>query len=219
MRCINLLISGLLASVTVAAHAGYVSNFDTGLDGWSGSGGLPAITWQSSGGIGNTGFIQSIDMAGGQMAVVSPSLGNQVSTYGGTLSFGYNVFKLLSGNVYVGDPLFGTVTLSSGSLFVTADLIAPASSNIAGSGWHTTSLGLDDALWSGNATLSTVLANVTGVSIITEYDQSQRYPDEVVGIDSFALAAAPRGVPEPATLALLLTGSVGAFAIRRRRRV
>jgi len=207
-----------LMALAAAAHASPTFNFNTGAQGvTAGTGGV--VQWRSSGGIGNTGYIDVTDYTPGETYLIAPVSGNLSSLLGGTLSFSYNSTGQRRTNAYVPYDAFGTVRIYSGASFVEADLIAPIVSDIMGTGWHTTSAySLLDSAWTGSGLLSSILANVTMVTIVSEYNNTVVWPDEIIGFDNIAFAPSATTVPEPASGALLIAGLLGAGLVARRKR-
>ncbi|HEY0957302.1 MAG TPA: laminin B domain-containing protein [Roseateles sp.] len=197
------LLPALLITLPLAASA---AGFDSGAEGWTLTGdGIQ--TWQPSGGNGG-GWLQLEDTNGDTDILLSaPSawLGNWSAYLGGTLSF--DARRVDDASIdWAG---FGEIRISGPGGSVLLD-IAP-SGLPADNSWARYSVTLSSAAGWGDATLlSSVLANVTSLTINGEFHAG---PGEVVGIDNIQVTA----VPEPAGAALLL-GGLGLLAALRRKR-
>ena len=204
----------LLAATATLAQASVAYTFDTGAQGFTAASGS-VLAWSSQGGVGNSGYIYIADYTPGETYTIAPSSGNLASLFGGMLSFDYNVLGHRVNNVYQAYDRFGTITIFSGPSFVTADVIDPIASDLSGTGWHSANYRLTEAFWSGNASLASILADVTAIHVVTEYNTTINWPDEVVGLDNFALSAE---VPEPMSLSLALVALAGLGLSSRRRK-
>ena len=197
------LLPALLITLPLAASAG---GFDNGAEGWTLTGdGIQ--TWQPSGGNGG-GWLQLEDTNGGTDILLSAPpawLGNWSAYLGGTLSF--DARRVNDASIdWAG---FGEIRISGPGGSVLLD-IAPGGLPVDNS-WTRYSVTLSSAAgWGDTALLSSVLANVTSLTINGEFHTG---PGEVVGIDNIQVAA----VPEPAGAALLL-GGLGLLAALRRKR-
>ena len=204
----------LLAATATLAQASVAYTFDTGAQGFTAASGS-VLAWSSQGGVGNSGYIYIADYTPGETYTIAPSSGNLASLFGGMLSFDYNVLGHRVNNVYQAYDRFGTITIFSGPSFVTADVIDAIASDLSGTGWHSANYRLTEAFWSGNASLASILADVTAIHVVTEYNTTINWPDEVVGLDNFALSAE---VPEPMSLSLALVALAGLGLSSRRRK-
>ncbi len=204
----------LLAATASLAQASVAYTFDTGAQGFTAASGS-VLAWSSQGGVGNSGYIYIADYTPGETYTIAPSSGNLASLFGGMLSFDYNVLGHRVNNVYQAYDRFGTITIFSGPSFVTADVIDPIASDLSGTGWHSANYRLTEAFWSGNASLASILDDVTAIHMVTEYNTTINWPDEVVGLDNFALSAE---VPEPMSLSLALVALAGLGLSSRRRK-
>ena len=204
----------LLAATATLAQASVAYTFDTGAQGFTAASGS-VLAWSSQGGVGNSGYIYIADYTPGETYTMAPSSGNLASLFGGMLSFDYNVLGHRVNNVYQAYDRFGTITIFSGPSFVTADVIDPIASDLSGTGWHSANYRLTEAFWSGNASLASILDDVTAIHMVTEYNTTINWPDEVVGLDNFALSAE---VPEPMSLSLALVALAGLGLSSRRRK-
>ena len=204
----------LLAATATLAQASVAYTFDTGAQGFTAASGS-VLAWSSQGGVGNSGYIYIADYTPGETYTIAPSSGNLASLFGGMLSFDYNVLGHRVNNVYQAYDRFGTITIFSGPSFVTADVIDPIASDLSGTGWHSANYRLTEAFWSGNASLASILDDVTAIQMVTEYNTTINWPDEVVGLDNFALSAE---VPEPMSLSLALVALAGLGLSSRRRK-
>lgn len=213
----NMTAAFFLMAAASLAQADVVYNFNSGAQGFAASSGS-VLAWQSTGGVGNTGYVTVADYTPGESYTIAPVAADLSSLLGGLFSFDYNALSHRVGNAYDAYDRFGTITIFSGASFVTADVISAITSDITGTGWHHMAYGLTDALWSGNSSLSSVLTNVTGINIVTEYNNTTRWPDEVIGFDNFSLTAAANAVPEPMSLSLVLTALAGLGLTSRLRR-
>jgi hypothetical protein len=198
----SLLLASLIALPLAASAAS--ANFNTGDQGWTTTNGGTQV-WVASGGNGG-GWLQVSDASSDDFLLNAPSawLGNWSAYAGGTLSFDA---KNINNDTpdWAG---FGEVTLTSGSTSVTLDIVTAAAPP-ADNQWHRYSIALSpSAGWSSS--LSTVLANVTSLTIKGEFHNGV---SEVVGFDNIQVTA----VPEPASAALLLAG-LGLLAGWRRKR-
>lgn len=200
------LLAAILIALPLAAAA---AGFDTGDEGWTTpvapQGGTQ--TWQATGG--NTGgWLQVADTDGNtDILLTAPSawLGDWSAYLGGTLSF--DARNVNGASTDWGG--FGEVRITGAAGSVMLD-IAPAGLPAVGGGWASYSVSLAPAAgWSG-ASLASVLANVTSLTINGEFHAG---PGEVVGFDNIQVSA----VPEPASAALLL-GGLALLAGRRRTR-
>jgi hypothetical protein len=174
------------------------SGFDAGLEGWTAFG--IAIAWQPAGG-NPGGLIRGVDLAG-ESYLIAPAafLGDLSSFDGGWIAFDQIAIDLDGFPISGGG---GEVTLFSGALSATADLLTPSLT------WVTGSVALTAAAWNvDQATWSSILSNVTQIRVVID----STFGVGTDGFDNFTIAT-----PEPAT-ALLLACGIGAIALQRRRR-
>jgi hypothetical protein len=201
-RCILSFPTAVLVSVCALSsylHAGVISTFDSGFDGWTFTSG---VSWQSSGG--NLGgylrFVDSGPADGGQIIAPSSFLGEWTGFENGTLSFDFAVFETqaptFTRSVQISGP--GGVAIWTGPNFGGVVDWTPVTAAILESEWDVSS-----GDWNN------LLANVTELRVFMR-DSSNAI--ELTGIDNVRLSA----VPEPSSSALLLIGA-SLFAIRRCR--
>jgi hypothetical protein len=201
----SLLLASLIALPLAATAANLSSGFNGGDEGWTTPVG-GTQTWQAAGG--NTGgWVQVLDTDNDtniELAAPAAWLGNWSAFLGGTLSF--DAKNANGAPITYGG--FGEVRITgAGGTVLMLDL-APANEP-TGDQWHHYSASLTPAAGWGPS-LSSVLANVTSVTITGEF---QAGPGEAVGFDNIRVTA----VPEPASLVLML-GGLGLVAVWRRPR-
>jgi hypothetical protein len=201
----SLLLASLIALPLAASAAS--AGFNTGDEGWTTPVG-GTQTWMPTGGNGG-GWLQVEDLDGNtDIHLTAPSawLGDWSAYLGGTLSFDAKNVNGISTDW----PGFGEITLNSAAGSVVLD-IAAAGQPTADGLWHRYSVSLTPAAgWTGSASLASVLANVTGLTINGELHAG---PGEIVGFDNIQVTA----VPEPASGALLLGGLALLAGWRRKR--
>ena len=202
----TLALAGLIAFAT-SANAQLASTFDSGLDGWTGAGG--SVTFVAVGGSPG-GFLQQTDTANSYMLVAAPAalLGNLSAYVNGTLSFDAKNLSNSASDLNSPGPWFGTVKITGAASSVSGTLAGTSAGNPQPDGlWHTYSATLNTATWGGS--LDAVLANVTGISVQLEFNNTI---SETAGFDNFRVTA----VPEPSMAAFLALGiSVLAFVRKR----
>lgn len=197
----------LIATCAGLPLAASAASFDASAEGWTTPvGGVQ--TWMATGGNGG-GWLQVEDIDGNtDILLTAPSawLGNWSAYVGGTLSFDAKNVNGISTDW----PGFGEVIINGPAGSVQLDIV-PAGLPPTDSQWHHYSVALTPAAgWSNAASLASVLANVTSLTINGEFHAG---PGEVVGLDNIQVTA----VPEPASAALLLAGA-GLLACLRRKR-
>lgn len=201
-RLLRTLLTTTCLALPLAAGA---AGFDTGTEGWTAVDG-GALTWMATGGSPG-GWLRVTDTTDQDFLLKAPAawLGNWSAYLGGTLSF-----DALNANGESPDwAPFGEVVITGAAGSVALDIVAPNNPPADGQ-WHRYSVLLTpSAGWSG-ASLTSVLANVTDVTIKAEFHAGVT---EVVGLDNIQVSA----VPEPASAALLL-GGLGLLAGLRRKR-
>lgn len=201
-------ISGLIM-LSSSAYAQISSNFNTDLEGWTGTGG--SVAYVATGGNGG-GFLSQTDTEGGYMTVFAPSAfsGNLSAYFGGSLSFDAKNINNTAADLLAPGPWFGTVTISGVSGTSKAFLSGMGAGSPAPNGqWRNYAAPLSAAAWTGD--LASVLSNVTGISVQLEFNEQII---EVAGFDNFAIS----NVPEPGTLPLLAVGGLSLLWLSRRRR-
>lgn len=201
----------LLAGLAQARATVITSEFTSGSEGWTASGGN--ILTPVSGG-NPDGYLRVTDSGSSVMTVFAPGafLGDLSVANGGTIGFDAQLFR----STGVLQPQFGTVSISNGSTTATLDL---ATGGPFASIWTTYTATLDAASWGlSSAAWSALLANVTSISLVLESTFGQ---GEIVGMDNFFISYEQSNVvPEPNTLVLSMIGVWGVAGlgyIRRRR--
>ncbi len=181
------LIVAICLFTATTVNADILSMFDTGLEGWTATGG--ALSHVNSGG-NPGGFLSLADNANNYMTVYAPAnlLGDMSQFLGGTLSFDARNLNGSAANLNT-TPLFGTVTIEGPG--------GTASRVLGGTGqpppdglWHTYSAPLDPALWLGN--LAGALSGVAQLRVVLESNNSQ--PAESNGFDNFRVTTPSKEV-------------------------
>jgi hypothetical protein len=184
-------------------------DFDSSVQGWTVEDG-GALTHVASGGAPG-GYLQFTDISSADMLAVLQAGGADWSAFlGGTLRFDARILS----NHLPDWPGFGEVRLSGPGGSVLADVV-PAGLPLPNGQWQRFSVPLTVAVFGDS--LASVLANVSRLSIKTEYaisDPGLPSSFESLGLDNVAISA----VPEAPTWALLLAGGLLLPALKRRRR-
>ncbi len=199
------------AALSHAANADVISTFDSGLAGWSGDAPSFQNTWGATGGNpgGYADFLDQ-DTGTGRWNAPAAFLGN-LSALNGTGSLQWD--SIVFNESFAPSVLPFEVTISG------PGGAATFTSSVNQSVWYTwvtTTAPLNQSLWSvSSGTWSTLLANVTNVSVLAERvanggTSSPTNPGDHCGIDNFTLV-----VPAPGTLG---AGFVLIMAAGRRRR-
>ncbi|GAB1391000.1 MAG: hypothetical protein AMXMBFR78_14510 [Rubrivivax sp.] len=214
------LAQGLLAlsslwACSLPAHAAVAIDehwtFDDDAQGWTVAGSA-TLAHQSDGGAGHGGYLLLTDTNGSDefsLELPAGAGGDWSRFVGGSFSFDA---RNVSGHVPDWGA-FGAVQIrTAGGGSLTADLI-PLGQPPADGQWHRYTIKLDEASFGGG--LRSVLADVQGLSLMTEFHQTFGSDFESLAIDNIRVSA----VPEPAATALW---GLGLFALaarwRRRRR-
>jgi hypothetical protein len=200
------LVASLLALGASTGHAQIISNFDSGLAGWTGAGG--SVTHVASGGNGG-GFLSQTDTLNTWMSVSAPAafLGNLSAYLGGVLSFDGKNLSNSASNLQSG-PWFGNVVITGSAGTATRDVAGTGVGlPLANGQWQSFSAALTPALWTGN--LAAALANTMAITLTLEFNNAIV---ETAGLDNFQLSP----VPEPASAALLAAGAL--LVLRRAQR-
>jgi len=208
----------LMGTAAPGFAAPVVSTFDASNDGWNISGSdVGVYTWESAGG-NPDGYIRydvTQDGAGGWISAPSQFLGNWSNLDGvGTLSYDHQIFNL-------GAAVF---LVNVGAIIVGADgssaqQIITLDPPVVGS-WETFSMSILEADWvitTGN--WSSLLANVSSLSLKIEAVGNNDQPGDIDGIDNVFLSDTPlSAVPVPATVWLFGSGLLGLVGMARRKK-
>ncbi len=202
-----LLLATLALSATARADIG--SSFDSGLEGWTGTGGT--VSFAASGGAPG-GHLQQLDTASTWMSVIAPASfhGDLTAYLGGTVSFDARNANGTAPNL-ASAPWFGKVTVSGPGGTATRQLAGLGSGQppVDGS-WQSYAATLDAGGWIGN--LAGAMANVTTMSVSLEFNDDIV---ELAGFDNFRVSA----VPEPSAALLASLGLAGLGLGRSARRL
>jgi hypothetical protein len=219
----------LLAVVAASPAFSAAFTFNSDNQGWNGANLLefPSLGAETGAGVGtfSAGFQPSGGDAGGHITLVDPDdgvfyfnapasvLGNQVTTYGTTLSYEIR----LDGNDYHGQPdvvLIGngmTLVASTGVDGMPAGIWNAASISLTpAAGWHIASFGGAEPT---PEQFQGVLADLTALRIRGEYVAGGAGV-ETARLDNVSFAA----VPEPSSYAIVGAGLAALFALARRGR-
>lgn len=173
---------GLAPLVEAAPPTQTRFDFDTDAQGWTAQAGGDLV-WRNSRRP-HGGFLRISDVSSDDFVVVAPAslLGDWSRYLDGTLSF----FARNANGDAPDWPLFGQITLSSGSSALTLD-IAPDNEPQADHRWRRYQTTLSTAVW-GTA-LPALLGDITEVRIKLEFHNGV---SEVVDFDRLRLRRAPR---------------------------
>lgn len=178
-----------------AMAASITSNFDAGLDGWTGLAGQTTVSHEATGGQ-SGGYMRALDIQAGQgqtSFVIAPSsyLGNLSGFIGGTLSVAA-LEDTTNGNPINAN--FGTIHISGGGDTAVARLLRPLSARV----WRDFSVDLTASNWTTSSlSFAAIMANVTDIRLHVDY---RGQGNEAVGIDNFAIQSTE--VPAPPAVAL-----------------
>ncbi|MGA2797559.1 MAG: PEP-CTERM sorting domain-containing protein [Thermoguttaceae bacterium] len=232
---IRIIISVLPFLFATASNADVLSNFNSGLDGWTAitSNGTPlSLSYDSIDGNPGGCVTTGLPELGDSYWMVAPAafLGDW-SKYNsiGTLSWD----RIGSGGYLCGTPdseLRSTVIISGpgGTATYTADGLLTTS-------WKTFSAPIDSSNWIiDGVSWTSILQNVTSLKILISDGQEQKcYPQYIIfgetgigsiayapitGMDNISLDPKPDPVPEPGSITLLFTGIIGLLACAWRKR-
>ena len=215
----------LLLALAPAARADAIaySNFDTGIEGWSGVSldasytvtGTHTVNWNSSGGDPG-GHAWRIDPQGGTtFYFVAPStyLGNVSAAYGGTLSYEVRhsggVLYNAADVILVGGT--SPLTLYFDALAQPTTAWTPFTIPFSEGQWRVGSL---SGAFATQQQLMDVLSALTILRIRGEYLNAT---NETMRLDNVSMNAPPEPTPEPAALALMGTGLAGCAIVARRK--
>ena len=204
-RLIRIVVFALtlpLASVTASAQTA-TSTFDTGLEGWLAAQGVDEVTWSPIDG-NPDGFARFDDAVDGTTFHIAPAefLGDWSALDGiGIISYDQKVFDLgitpvlNAYEIIIGGP--GGIAVYQEPTVVPNVLV-----------WRTVVAPLTENRWDlREGTWAALLSDVTRLDIRADLIGSSR---DITGLDNVFL-----GVPEPATLCLLVAGAL--VVLRRRR--
>lgn len=227
----KLVLIGLMAvGSAMGASFSFSSNFEGGnTEGWTiyttlgnfvGGTGPTAPT---TGGVGNSGFLQAEDTANGYLFFIAPALWSG-DLYGGTLSFSLrnqnpNTYRNIG---YLGDPV--VMVTGSGGPNLYALGLPGANLNwtynqiqfAEGPNWSTSPYSM---VAPTPAQVAATLTSVTSIGILADWVSGYYgkpgidYGHDITGLDAVALTSS---VPEPGTVALLAGGLAVVLALRRR---
>ncbi len=197
----------MLAAGSDARAISISYSFDSGAQDWALTGGT--LTHQTSGG-NPGGYLELKDTQSGSLFLAHAF--SDLSGYNsGTLSFDA---RLVGNNGEANLSSFGQVTLLAGATSATLDF----ASNPSNANWTNYTAPLTAGAWGlSELNFLSLLTNVTEIRIAL--DAKNRLGD-VTGFDNFTLAydGETGNVPEPSTLALLLTALAGTLCCRYGRR-
>jgi hypothetical protein len=218
LLCVSSVASA--ASPTVLASEG----FDAGTDGWQAVNGSMNYQWQSSGG-NPGGYVSGQDASGTQLwffaaPAGSGFIGDLTAAYGGTLSFSERLLSInpttQTAQVQIVDGGGSLLSFHSNSYtpeFGWTSLAISLSADAGGGTWSYFTSASSAGTPATASEMMSVLSDVTAFRILGDY----RSAGEITGLDSISLTAAV--VPEPASSALMLIGTLGlTMAVRQGRK-
>jgi len=200
-----MLLIASLVFITTAQSAIITSDFNTGREGWTGSG--VKISYFGTGG-NSGGYLQVNDLPYTSF-IRAPTkfLGDLSNFDGGRLSFDMKVFSsdlaLTKG---------GKVSLSSNSITLKKKVIDVSSLSVP-SKWVTGSISLTAAAWGvDQSTWITFISNVTSIDVTVDPSAGANNLD-IAGFDNFKI----QSVPVPPAIWLFGSGLLGLLGIAKRK--
>lgn len=197
-----------LIIVSSSANAAVIasSSFDAGPDGWTTL--STDMTWQSSGGVLNTGYIRYNNNLGSNAIVHAPSkyLGDWASLGVNEITYQANIFQ--TGNFIRQSPYRVRISGPGGEAIWSGPAAEPNTL------WKLLNVPVIESAWDiSSGTWAAILGDVTDFSITMAY-YTNTSPFEITGLDNVSLNA----VPVPASVWLFSSGLVGLIGIARRKK-
>ena len=198
--CVFLLFSSSASAASIA-----FSSFDSDPDGWTTL--STDLTWQSSGGVSDTGYIRYNNNLGSNARVHAPAkfLGDWVSMEVVEITYQANIFQ--TGNFVRKAPYRVSISGPGGDATWYGPAVEPSTT------WKFLSVPVEEAEWDiSSGTWEAILSDVTDFSIVMAY-YTNTSPFEITGVDNVSLNV----VPLPSAIWLLGPAVVALIGLARPR--